>query len=49
MFVLQSITGSNIIRLAVDALPFFMLMLVAVLLISVFPDIVMFLPDQMNR
>ncbi len=49
LFVLQNITGANIIRLAYDAFPFFILMLIAVLIISVFPDIVMFLPDQMNR
>ncbi len=49
LFVLQGITGENILRLARQALPFFMLLIVGVVLISVFPQIVMFLPDQMNR
>ena len=49
LFVLQGITGANIMQLALQAVPFFLLLIVGVVLISVFPDIVMFLPDQMNR
>ena len=49
LFVLQNITGANILELARHALPFFMLLIVGVILISVFSDIVMFLPNQMNR
>ena len=49
LFVLQGITGANIMKLALQAFPFFLLLIVGVVLISVFPQIVMFLPDQMNR
>ena len=49
LFVLQGITGANIMQLALQAVPFFLLLIIGVVLISVFPDIVMFLPDQMNR
>ncbi len=49
LFVLQGITGENILQLAKQAIPFFALLIVGVVLISVFPQIVMFLPDQMNR
>ena len=49
LFVLQGITGANIMQLALQAVPFFLLLIIGVVLISVFPEIVMFLPDQMNR
>ncbi|WP_299473889.1 TRAP transporter large permease subunit [uncultured Roseibium sp.] len=49
LFVLQGITGKNIIDIARNALPFFLLLIVGVALITLFPDIVMFLPNQMNR
>ena len=49
LFVLQGITGANIMKLALQAFPFFLLLIVGVVLISVFPQIVMFLPDQLNR
>ncbi len=49
LFVLQSITGANIITLARHAVPFFVLMIVGVVLITIFPEIVMYLPNQMNR
>ena len=49
LFVLQGITGANIMKLALQAFPFFLLLIVGVVLICVFPQIVMFLPDQMNR
>lgn len=49
LFVLQGITGNNILQIARTALPFFLLLVVGVFLISVFPQIVMFLPEQMNR
>ena len=49
LFVLQGITGANIMKLALQAFPFFLLLIAGVVLISVFPQIVMFLPDQMNR
>ena len=49
LFVLQGITGANIIQLARHALPFFLLLIAGVVLITVAPEIVMFLPNQMNR
>ncbi|MEO1067094.1 MAG: TRAP transporter large permease subunit, partial [Pseudomonadota bacterium] len=49
LFVLQGITGANILQIARTAIPFFFLLVVGVVLISIFPDIVMFLPEQMNR
>ena len=47
LFVLQSLTGRDILSVAVAALPFFCLMIVAIVLIIVFPEIVTFLPGRM--
>ncbi|WP_414833273.1 TRAP transporter large permease [Afifella sp. YEN Y35] len=47
LFVLQGITGHNIFKVAVMALPFFLIMVVAVALIAAFPDIALFLPRTM--
>ena len=50
LFVIQGLTGVNILRVAKAALPFFGLLLLAVLLISVFPGLVTWLPQAMaNR
>ena len=49
LFVIQGLTGENIIRVALAALPYFMLLLVGVLLITVFPEIVTYLPGQMGN
>lgn len=49
LFVVQGMTGYGIGRVARAAFPFFVLMIFAVVLITVFPDIVMFLPDQMTN
>jgi C4-dicarboxylate transporter, DctM subunit len=48
LFVLQGMTGREIGWIAKVTLPFFFLMIVAVLLIGVFPQIVTFLPQQMK-
>ncbi len=48
LFVIQGITGENMWRLAVMAFPFFMLLVAATALITVFPEIVMVLPDAMR-
>ena len=48
LFVLQGLTGRDIFRLAVDALPFFCLLTLAILLLSVFPDIALWLPRTMT-
>jgi len=47
LFVLQSLTGRNILNIAMAALPFFLLMFVALGLIIAFPSIVTYLPNQM--
>lgn len=47
LFVLQSLTGKDILSVALAALPFFFLMIVAIVFIVVFPEIVTFLPSRM--
>ncbi len=47
LFVLQSLTGRNILTVARAALPFFLLMLVALAIIVAVPEIVTFLPENM--
>ncbi|MGS4944632.1 TRAP transporter large permease [Meridianimarinicoccus sp. RP-17] len=49
LFVIQGLTGIDILRIARAALPFFFLLLLAVLLITVFPGIVTYLPSVMSR
>lgn len=48
LFVIQGLTGINILRIAYAALPFFLLLLLGVVAISVFPQIVTYLPNLMN-
>ena len=47
LFVLQGMTGKNIFYIAKVAFPFFLIMILAVVLITVFPQIVTYLPNQM--
>ncbi len=47
LFVLQGMTGYNILEVAKATLPFFFLLLLAVILISVFPEIATYLPGKM--
>jgi C4-dicarboxylate transporter DctM subunit len=49
LFVIQGLTGIDVLRIAKAALPFFFLLLLAVVLITIFPEIVTFLPEAMNR
>lgn len=49
LFVIQSLTGKNILYVAKAALPFFLLIGVAILLISIFPEIVTYLPTTMSQ
>lgn len=49
LFVIQALTGKNILYVAKAALPFFLLIGVAILLISVFPEIVTYLPTTMSQ
>ncbi|KGF32680.1 TRAP transporter large permease [Oligella urethralis] len=47
LFVLQGMTGKHIWYLSLATLPFFLMLLLGVILITVFPEIVMFLPKMM--
>ncbi len=47
LFVLQGLTGHQITYLARAALPMFLLMLGAVLMLYFFPDLVLWLPSKM--
>ncbi len=49
LFVLQGLTGRNILRIARYAFPFFLLLLIAVVLVTAFPQIATWLPAQMTR
>ncbi len=49
LFVIQGLTGIDILRVARAAFPFFGLLLLGAVLITVFPQIVTFLPDLMLR
>jgi tripartite ATP-independent transporter DctM subunit len=48
LFVIQGLTGENILRIALAAMPFFFLLLLAVAIITVMPQIVTFLPGLMG-
>ncbi|PID77417.1 MAG: C4-dicarboxylate ABC transporter permease [Deltaproteobacteria bacterium] len=48
LFVIQGLTGINILRVAYAALPFFLLLMTALVLIVVFPQIVTCLPAMMS-
>ena len=47
LYVLQGMTGKDILSVGKYALPFFLLMVLAVALIWIFPDIVTYLPRRM--
>jgi C4-dicarboxylate transporter DctM subunit len=47
LYVLQALTGRNMFYVARASLPFFILMVVAVTLIWIFPEIVSYLPSKM--
>lgn len=48
LFVLQGLTGENILSVARAALPFFLLLLLAVVLVVAFPEIATFLPEYLT-
>ncbi|MGF1620665.1 MAG: TRAP transporter large permease [Rhodomicrobiaceae bacterium] len=48
LFVIQGLTGQNILTIAAAALPFFFLLLLAILIIIAVPEVVTFLPGLMN-
>ena len=47
LFILQAMTGRDIVRITLAALPFFLLMILGVVLLAVFPQIALFLPELM--
>ncbi len=49
LFVLQGLTGQNIFRIAKAALPFFLILVLGVILLVLFPGLATWLPDQMAR
>ena len=48
LFVIQGLTGMNIFAVARAALPFFMLLLIGALLLTIFPGIATWLPSTMD-
>ena len=48
LFVIQGLTGLNILKVARAAIPFFLLLMLALLLIVIFPSIVTILPNMMG-
>ena len=48
LFVLQGLTGRNILYVARTALPFFLLLVVAVAIIVAVPEIATYLPSVMT-
>jgi TRAP-type C4-dicarboxylate transport system permease large subunit len=48
LFVLQGLTGHSILYISRAAFPYFLLMVTAVALIVLFPDLATFLPSQMR-
>jgi tripartite ATP-independent transporter DctM subunit len=49
LFVIQGLTGIDILRIAKAAFPFFLLLLLGVVLITIFPQIVTVLPNMMGN
>jgi TRAP-type C4-dicarboxylate transport system permease large subunit len=49
LFVLQGLTGRNILRVAVAALPFFLILVLGVVLLVAVPDLALWLPEKMAR
>jgi len=47
LFVIQGLTGEPIVRVAKYALPFFFLMLLTTAIITIFPEIALYLPKLM--
>jgi len=48
LFVISGLHNDDLFTIAKAALPFFLLMLLATVLLTVFPDIAMYLPSKMK-
>ena len=49
LFVLQGMAGKDMGFIARSAFPLFLLMVIATVILIIFPEIVMWLPDQMIK
>ncbi|MCY4541821.1 MAG: TRAP transporter large permease subunit [Rhodobacteraceae bacterium] len=49
LFVIQGLTGQNIFKVAGATLPFFFLLLVGIVIITIFPEIVTWLPSTLDH
>jgi TRAP-type C4-dicarboxylate transport system permease large subunit len=49
LFVLQGLTGRNVLEIARYALPFFLILVLAVVLLVIFPGIATWLPEYMSN
>jgi len=49
LFVIQGLTGRNIFEIAGATLPFFLLLLAGIVLITLFPEIATWLPSTLDR
>jgi C4-dicarboxylate transporter, DctM subunit len=49
LFVIQSLSGRDIFKIAAYALPFFSILVLAILLLTLFPDIVLWLPGLLTQ
>jgi tripartite ATP-independent transporter DctM subunit len=49
LFVIQSLTGKNILYIAKAALPFFAMIGMAIVIITIFPDVALYLPTLMTK
>ena len=49
LFVLQGLTGRNILQVAVAALPFFLILVLGVVLLVAFPQLALWLPEKMAQ
>jgi TRAP-type C4-dicarboxylate transport system permease large subunit len=49
LFVLQGLTGRNILRVAVAALPFFLILVLGVVLLVAVPELALWLPEKMAQ
>jgi TRAP-type C4-dicarboxylate transport system permease large subunit len=49
LFVLQGLTGRNILQVAKAALPFFLILVLGVILLVAFPQLALWLPEMMAQ
>jgi len=49
LFVIQGLTGISIFRVARAALPFFALLITGAAILTIFPEVALWLPSTMDR